>query len=117
MSGFSLFLIVVVFDNYYLHPLFYYEFAKKVIFPFLFHLLVRVFTRKEFPPLLSICYPKVQASQVVLVVKNPRANAGDVRDPGGGHGNPLQFLAWESHGQRSLVVYSQSLGSQRVRYD
>ena len=38
-------------------------------------------------------------SQVVLVVKNPPANAGDIRDtgsipglgrsPGGGHGNPL----------------------------
>ena len=41
------------------------------------------------------------ASQVALVVKNPPANAGDVRDlgsipgsgrsPGGGHGNPLQY--------------------------
>ena len=41
------------------------------------------------------------ASQVVLVVKNPPANAGDIRDmgsipglgrsPGGGHGNPLQY--------------------------
>ena len=40
------------------------------------------------------------ASQVVLVVKNPPANAGDLRDagsipgwgrsPGGGNGNPLQ---------------------------
>ena len=40
-----------------------------------------------------------RASQVALVVKNPPANAGDVRDvgsilglgrsPGGGHGNPL----------------------------
>ena len=40
------------------------------------------------------------ASQVVLVVKNPPANAEDVRDvgsipglgrfPGEGHGNPLQ---------------------------
>ena len=40
------------------------------------------------------------ASQVALVVKNPPANAGDVRDagsipgsgrsPGGEHGNPLQ---------------------------
>ena len=40
------------------------------------------------------------ASQVVLVVKNPSANAGDIRDaglipgwgraPGGGHGNLLQ---------------------------
>ena len=38
-------------------------------------------------------------SQVVLVVKNPPANAGEIRDaglilgsgrsPGGGHGNPL----------------------------
>ena len=44
------------------------------------------------------------ASQVVLVVKNLPANAGDVRgagpipglgrSPGGGHGNPHQFLAW-----------------------
>ena len=42
---------------------------------------------------------KFRASQVALVVKNPPANAGDIRDmslipglgrcPGGGHGNPL----------------------------
>ena len=41
------------------------------------------------------------ASQVVLVVKNPPANAGEVRDMGsipglgrslgGGHGNPFQY--------------------------
>ena len=41
----------------------------------------------------------IWASQVVLVVKNPPANAGDIRDlglipgsgrsPGGGHSNPL----------------------------
>ena len=41
-----------------------------------------------------------QASQLVLVVKNPPDNAGDIRDvgsipdlgrsPGGRHGNPLQ---------------------------
>ena len=40
-------------------------------------------------------------SQVVLVIKKPPANAGDIRDagsnpglsrsPGGGHGNPLQY--------------------------
>ena len=39
--------------------------------------------------------------QVVLVVKNPPVNAGDIRDtgltprlgrpPNGGHGNPLQY--------------------------
>ena len=42
-----------------------------------------------------------RASQVALVVKNPPAKAGDIRDvclvpgsgrsPGGGHGNPLQY--------------------------
>ena len=45
------------------------------------------------------------ASQVALVVKNPLAIAKDMRDvgsipgsgrsPGGGHGNPLQYIAWE----------------------
>ena len=44
-------------------------------------------------------YPFSWASQVVLVVKNPPANAGDIKDavlipglgrsPGGGYGNPL----------------------------
>jgi len=43
-----------------------------------------------------------EASQVVLVVGNPPANAGDLRDtglipgsgrsPGGGHDNPLQYF-------------------------
>ena len=47
-----------------------------------------------------------QASQVLLVVKNPPVNAGDVRDagsvpelgrsPGGGHGNPLQYSCLEN---------------------
>ena len=47
---------------------------------------------------------KCRASQVALVVSNPAANAGDVRDmgsvpgsgrfPGGGHGGPLHTLAW-----------------------
>ena len=46
------------------------------------------------------------ASQVVLVVKNPPASAGDLRDlssiprsgraPGGGHGNPLQYSCLEN---------------------
>ena len=46
------------------------------------------------------------ASQVALVVKNPPANAGDVRDsglipgsgrsPGGWHGNPLQYSFLEN---------------------
>ena len=46
------------------------------------------------------------ASQVVLVVKNLPANAGDMRDaglvpgsgrsPGGGHGNPLHYSHLEN---------------------
>ena len=46
------------------------------------------------------------ASQVVLVVKNPPINAGNIRDtgsipglgrsPGGGHGNPLQYSFLEN---------------------
>ena len=53
---------------------------------------------------------------MVLVVKNPPANAGDTgdedlipgleRSPGGGNVNPPVFLPGESHGQRSLVGYS-----------
>ena len=47
----------------------------------------------------------MQASQVALVVKNPPANAGDMRDagsipgsgrtPGEGHDNPLQYSCLE----------------------
>ena len=46
-----------------------------------------------------------EASQAMLVVKNPPTNAGDIRDvgsipgsgrsPGGGHGNPLQYSCLE----------------------
>ena len=46
------------------------------------------------------------ASQVVLMVKNSPASAGDVRDtgsipgsgrfPGGGHGKPLQYSCLEN---------------------
>ena len=53
---------------------------------------------------------------MLLVVKIPPANAGNIkytsgipglgRSPGGGHVNPLQFLPGESHGQRSLEGYS-----------
>ena len=50
------------------------------------------------------------ASQVVLVVKNPPASAGDIRDacsiprlgrsPGVGHGNPLQYSCLENSTDR-----------------
>ena len=49
--------------------------------------------------------PERGASQVALLVKNPPAHAGDVRDmgsiPGWGRSSPV-FLPGESHGQRSL---------------
>ena len=54
---------------------------------------------------LTVAYVCTQASQVVLVVKNLPANAGDTRDVGsisgsgrfqeGGNGNPLQYSCWE----------------------
>ena len=64
-------------------------------------------------------YTRVGPSQVALVVKNPLASAGDVRDegsiprsgrfPGGGSGNPLQYSCLENpRGQR---------GSRRVGHD
>ena len=52
----------------------------------------------------GICDP--WASRVALVIKNPPANAGDIRDtsliprlgssPGGGHSNPLQYSCLEN---------------------
>ena len=54
-------------------------------------------------PLMFMC---LGASQVVLVVKNPPANAGDIgdmglmpgagRSPEGEHGNPLQYPCLEN---------------------
>ena len=51
-------------------------------------------------------YTYIWASQVVLVVKSPSANAGDIRNPGlipnlgrssgGGLGNPLQYPCLEN---------------------
>ena len=59
----------------------------------------------------------IGVSQMVLVVKNPPANAGDLgyvgstpgsgRSPRGGHINSLQYSCLENpHGQRSLAGYS-----------
>ena len=56
----------------------------------------------------------VRASQMVPVVRNLPANAGDIRDsgliPGSGrygHGNSVQYSSLENpHGQRSLMGYN-----------
>ena len=66
---------------------------------------------------MSVYMLTISASQVALVVKNPLANARDVRDagsipgsgrtPGGGSWQPSPvFLPGESHGQRILMGYS-----------
>ena len=67
---------------------------------------------------LFLCHPlllppsifpsiRVFSPQVMLVVKNPPANAGDPgsmpgsgRSPGGGHGNPLQYSCLENPMER-----------------
>ena len=69
---------------------------------------------------------KNRASQVALVVKNPPASAGDVRDsssipwwgrcPGGGHGNPPQYSCLENPGIEEPGGL-QFMWSQRVRHD
>jgi len=64
---------------------------------------------------------------LALVVKNPPANAGDVREegsipwlgrsPGGGHGNPLQYSFWRIPWMEELDRLWGRMGSQRVRYN
>ena len=64
-----------------------------------------------------------RASQVMLAVKNPPANAGDLRDvgsasgwgrsPGEKHGNPFSILAWRIPWTEETGRL-QSTGSQRV---
>ena len=66
-----------------------------------------------------------RASQVVLLIKNLPANAGDRTDmdsifgsgrsPEGGHGNPLQYSCLENHGQRSLVAYSRTQSQTQLK--
>ena len=81
--------------------------------------------------------PHVWAYQVVLVVKNLSANAGDIRDvgsisgsgrsPGGGHGNPLQYSClehpmdrggWQAtvHGVTKSQTWSKQLSTQQATY-
>ena len=65
-------------------------------------------------------------SQVVLVVKNPPANAEDIRgvglipglgrSAGGGHGNPLQYSYLENLMDRG-AWWNTVMVSQRVRHD
>ena len=76
------------------------------------HLNLRFLASRSVRKYISVVYTihfygaLVWASQVVLVVKNKPANAGDTgdtslvpglgRSPGGGHGNPLQYSCLEN---------------------
>ena len=67
------------------------------------------------------------AFQVAIVVKNPPANARDIRDigliPGSGrssglgNGNPLQYYCLENPMGRGAWCATQSMGSQRVGHN
>ena len=90
-------------------------FSVQKFFPNLLLLLWSKITAVLFTQIYIYCW----ASQVVLVVKNSPANAGDggVIDsiPWRRAWQPTPvFLLEESHGQRSLVGYGQSIRSQRV---
>ena len=68
----------------------------------------------------------IRTSQVALVVKNPPAKAGDMRDaasipglgrsPGGGMATHSSVLAWRIPGTEEPGGL-QSMGSQRVGHD
>ena len=73
-------------------------------------------------------YTVKRASQVVLVVKNPPANARDIRNaglipgsggsPGGGHGNLFQYLCLENsmdRGAWQATVYSIAKSQTQVK--
>ena len=91
-----------------------------------FSVIGNVYTRmiKGLIILFQVRYLEFMTSQVALMVKNPPAKAGDIkavgsipgpgRYPGGGHGNPLQYLCLE-HSMDRGTWESQSLGLQRVR--
>ena len=69
----------------------------------------------------------LRASQMVLVVKNPSANAGNAgyadllpgwgRFPGGGNGSPLQYSCLENSMDRGAWEATRSMWSQRVRHN
>ena len=75
---------------------------------------------------ISTLYTLNWASQVVLVVKNSLANAGDIRDtssipglgrsPGGGHGNLLCYSCLENPMDRA-AWWAMIRGVTRVRHD
>ena len=92
-------------------------FINSLPFPHLTSLLIILGLSSQINDLHSIsCQRLLGAYQVALVVKNPTANAGDVRDsgsipglrrfPGEGNGNPLQYSCLENSMDRGAWKYS-----------
>ena len=80
-------------------------------------------------PVFGKLWAEPWASQVVLLVKNPPANAGNIRDAGlipglgrslgGGHGNPLQYSCLENcmdRGASWAIVHRVSKSQTRWRW-
>ena len=80
---------------------------------------------KSSTTLTGIIYLPLWTSQVVLVVKNPTANAGNIRDPGsipgsgrspgGGHGKPFQYSCLENPMDREACwacIYAETVETQ-----
>ena len=84
---------------------------------------------RQWSVMLVVCPLDMRASHLALVVKNPPANAGDIRDigsipgsgksPRGGHGNPLQYSCLENPMDKGAwwAIGSLHIGSQRIRHD
>ena len=72
-----------------------------------------IFIAQQSDSVIHIYVYVYTASQVVLVVKNPPARAGDVRDmgsipgsgrsPEGGYGNPLRYFCLENPMDRGAL--------------
>ena len=81
------------------------------------YLEITSINQHNFISMLSLT--RVCASQVALAVKNPPANAGDIKDTGLipvlGMATHSIFLPGQSHGQRSLVAMVPRV--QKVRHD
>ena len=110
--------------------LFFFPLERKLFFEILFlhnhnYLLMNIWdlgncTTSSFFRILLL----LGASQVAMMIKNPPANAGDIRDAGsipglgkscgGGHGNPPQYSCLENPLDREAW---RSIGSQKGVHD
>ena len=107
----------------FLKPFLYFSFVKNChVFSFAY---LSINSSKLPQAFWYPCRPH-EASQVTLMIKNPPANAGDIRDtgsvpglgrsPGEGHGNPLQYSCLENPMDRGACGL-QSMLLQRIRHD